>query len=145
MGTRPKIVTKYLLKKYEYIPVWQRQVKYLNETVVWIYHCDPHKNESGSFLSVEPSRPSHNEAKNPIPFLYIFQELKVRGLAMDTGRLITELGKFLILMVRWFWNAFLESSISSKKRMKTCRIVLKTNSVIHFFGRIHGLTICLRN
>ena len=29
------------------------------------------------------------------------------------------------------------SSISSKKRMKTCRIV--------FFGRIHGLTICFRN
>ena len=29
------------------------------------------------------------------------------------------------------------SLISSKKRMKTCRIV--------FFGRIHGLTICFRN
>ena len=85
---------KYLLKKYEYIPVWQRQVKYLNETVVWIYHCDPHKNESGSFLSVQPSRPSHKEAKKVRFFLQSFPiynmvlELKARGLAMDTRGLL---------------------------------------------------------
>ena len=39
---------------------------------------------------------------------------------------------FGISIVRYFRNAFLESSILSKKWTKTCRILLKTNSFICF-------------
>ena len=39
---------------------------------------------------------------------------------------------FLILNVRLFRNVFLVPSISSKKRTKTLRIVVKTNSFVHF-------------
>ena len=66
------------------------------------------------------------------------------------------------LNVYWFYNfcthssssvikgheilkCFLVSSISSKKQTKTHRNVVKTKSFVCFFGRIHGLTICLRN
>ena len=37
------------------------------------------------------------------------------------------------LKVSWFRNVFLVSSISSKKRTKTHRIVVKTNSFVWFF------------
>ena len=36
------------------------------------------------------------------------------------------------LMVSWFRNAFFVSSISSKKRTKTCLIVVKLNSFVRF-------------
>ena len=36
------------------------------------------------------------------------------------------------IKVRWFWNAFLESSIFSKKKTKTHHIVVKMNPFIGF-------------
>ena len=39
---------------------------------------------------------------------------------------------YRLIKVRWFQNAFLESSISSKKRTKTCCILVKMNSFVRF-------------